>query len=67
MQGTELRQLRIALGLTQEELGEMIGTGDVTISRWENAHHAPSPLAQKALAALRVEQDQARLVGKEQE
>ena len=67
MQGAELRQLRIALGLTQEELGEMIGTGDVTISRWENAHHAPSPLAQKALAALRVEQDQARLVGKEQE
>ena len=67
MQGTEIRQLRIALGLTQEERGEMIGTGDVTISRWENAHHAPSPLAQNALAALRVEQDQARLVGKEQE
>ena len=65
MNGTKIRQLRLALDLTQEELGEMIGAQSVTISRWENAHHIPSPLAQKALAALRIEQDQARLVTQE--
>jgi transcriptional regulator with XRE-family HTH domain len=66
MDGAKIRQLRVALDLTQEELGEMIGAAAVTISRWENMHHIPSPLAQKALAALRIEQDQARLVTQEQ-
>jgi transcriptional regulator with XRE-family HTH domain len=65
MDGTKIRQLRLALDLTQEELGELIGAQPVTISRWENSHHIPSPLAQKALAALRIEQDQARLVTQE--
>lgn len=41
MQGKELRQRRIALGLTQESLGEMLGISHSLISRVENGHEQP--------------------------
>lgn len=37
-----LARLRIARGLTQAQLAEMIGCRFVDISRWEHGTHAPS-------------------------
>jgi putative transcriptional regulator len=62
MSGDQIRQLRLAMRLTQKELGSLIGVPWLTISRWENNHNKPSPLARKALSALRIKQDQGRLV-----
>jgi|2_EtaG_2_1085320.scaffolds.fasta_scaffold00268_24 DNA-binding transcriptional regulator YiaG len=62
MTGKEIKQLRLTLNLTQVELAEMLNINVVTISRWEGGKFQPSPLAQKALSALRIRQDQAGLV-----
>ena len=35
MTGDELKQLRMRLGLTQEELGQRLGVARVTVARWE--------------------------------
>lgn len=35
MNGTEIRERRHNLGLTQKELGQILGIPDNTISRWE--------------------------------
>ena len=40
--GTRLRELRNARGLTQAELGEMIGTDGNLVSRWERGYSTPS-------------------------
>nr|WP_053093931.1 helix-turn-helix transcriptional regulator [Streptococcus sp. X13SY08] len=43
--GNRLKTIRLENGLTQENLGKLIGVGKVTISKWEsgmtvpNAHH----------------------------
>ena len=63
MTGKEIKQLRLTLNLTQVELAEMLNINVDTISRWEGGKFQPSPLAQKALSALRIRQDQAGLVG----
>ena len=36
-----LRQRRLALGLTQEQLAEKIGVSNKTISKWENEKNMP--------------------------
>jgi len=41
----DLYSLRKKLGLTQVEMAKRIGVTYVTVNRWENGHHAPSPLA----------------------
>lgn len=43
MVGSYIRKLRKSRGLTQKELGEMVGVGDGTISRWENGQRKPVP------------------------
>ncbi|MGE0823231.1 MAG: helix-turn-helix domain-containing protein [Candidatus Binatia bacterium] len=35
MTGQDLKELRIRLGLTQEELGQRLGVARVTVARWE--------------------------------
>jgi transcriptional regulator with XRE-family HTH domain len=35
MTGDELRQVRLQLGLTQDELGQRLGVARVTVARWE--------------------------------
>ena len=47
-----IRELRIRLGLTQEQLAEELGVAFATVNRWENGHSRPSRLAQRTLAAL---------------
>lgn len=43
--GYLIRELRIESGLTQEKFAASLGVTYPTISRWENGHVKPSPLA----------------------
>jgi len=40
-----LRNRRIALGMSQEQLGELVGVSKDSIQRWELAHVPPRPIA----------------------
>ena len=48
-----IRELRDALGLTQEQFAAKIGMTTSTVNRWENSRGVPSPLALKQIEALR--------------
>ncbi len=48
----QIRELREALGVTQEEFARELGVSLTTVSRWENGHGKPSPLAQRQLQEL---------------
>ncbi|MGQ4648173.1 helix-turn-helix domain-containing protein [Lyngbya aestuarii] len=52
--GRLVRELREATDLTQEKFAALLGVTYPTISRWENGHTEPSPLAiQKIEVQLR--------------
>ena len=51
-----IRELRAALGLTQEQFAAKLGVTYSTINRWENDKGNPSPLAK-----LRIEKLQKRI------
>ena len=51
-----IKELRVTLGLTQEQLAAKIGVTYSTINRWENGKSTPSPLAM-----LRIEELQNQL------
>ena len=36
----KLKEIRIALGLSQEKLAEKLGVATKTVSYWENGHNA---------------------------
>ncbi|HEM6088483.1 TPA: helix-turn-helix domain-containing protein [Streptococcus suis] len=42
-----IKDLRIKLGMTQKELGAMIGFLDATIAKWEHSNSAPDEVTQK--------------------
>ena len=48
--GERLRTLRKKAGLTQEQLAEIAGVSNVTISQWENGGYIPKTQSIKALA-----------------
>ena len=48
----EIKALRLRLGLTQTELGDVIGVYWGTVSRWEAGKMEPSTLALRALTEL---------------
>lgn len=48
----ELRDARIALGLTQQQLAEKLGVATLTIRNWERGVHRIPHMATIALAAL---------------
>ncbi|MBW4661070.1 MAG: helix-turn-helix domain-containing protein [Drouetiella hepatica Uher 2000/2452] len=50
--GERIRELRQALGLTQEQLAARLGVSFPTVNRWENKHAKPSPLAMEKIEAL---------------
>lgn len=43
--GQLVRELRYLTQLTQEEFAHLLGVSYPTVSRWENGHAQPSPLA----------------------
>jgi len=50
--GSEIRELRKRLGLTQEEFAHAVAVTFSTVNRWENGHAKPSKLARRAIEAL---------------
>ncbi len=48
----EIREIRLRLGLSQTELGAILGVHYKTVERWELGHGKPSPLALKQISRL---------------
>ncbi len=51
---TRIHKLREALDLTQEAFARELGVSFTTVSRWENGHGTPSPLAKRRLEELQT-------------
>jgi putative transcriptional regulator len=53
----DIREVRLEMGLTQEQFAAKIGVSFPTVNRWENQKAKPSPLAiqklQKLLSAFK--------------
>lgn len=47
--GKLIRELRIEIGLTQEQFAAELGVVYPTVNRWENGRSQPSPLAMKLI------------------
>ena len=47
-----LKDLRLAMGLTQEQFAAKVGVTFSTVNRWENGRGRPSPLAMRQIDAL---------------
>ena len=47
-----IRELRIRLGMTQEEFAHAVAVTFSTVNRWENGHAKPSKLARRSIEAL---------------
>ena len=52
MDREHLKHLRLTFGLSQESLARLIGVSVRSVARWEAGNTAPSPLAERQLAAL---------------
>lgn len=50
--GANVRTARKAAGLTQSELGRLLGVENMAVSRWERAEVRPSDSNLQALSAL---------------
>ena len=48
--GQMICEIRLAMGLTQEQFAAEIGVVFPTVNRWENGHAQPSTLALKQIA-----------------
>jgi putative transcriptional regulator len=49
--GRLIRELRLQMGLTQEQFAAFLGVVYPTVNRWENGHAQPSPMAIKLIKA----------------
>jgi transcriptional regulator with XRE-family HTH domain len=49
---SKIRKYRIQLQLSQSEFAQLLGTNQVTVSRWESGTSTPSKYYRKALALL---------------
>lgn len=52
MLGEQIKELRIKLGLTQEEFAHRLGVTLCTVNRWENNKSIPSRLAIRQLEKI---------------
>ena len=50
--GDSLKKAREELGLTQQELSQLLHVSYSTINRYENGKHQPSPLALDAITTF---------------
>lgn len=48
----QLKQIRINLGLSQEDFGHLLGVTGATINRWERGVFKPSKLAVEKIKAI---------------
>lgn len=61
MTGPDLEHCRQKLGLTQEQLAELLGVSVRTIQRHENAPHVPQAIAWGLLELRHREKDRERI------
>jgi len=52
MNAQQIKELRLKLGLTQSAFAYKMSTTVTTLSRWENGHSKPSPMAKKLLKRI---------------
>lgn len=45
MNPTDIKDIRVKLGVSQEKFAQMLGVSFGTINRWERGSSKPSPLA----------------------
>lgn len=50
--GQFIYEIRLVMGLTQEELAIILGVTLPTVNRWENGHNKPSKLAVQQIEVL---------------
>lgn len=53
--GKLIHELRLLIGLTQEQFGAAIGVTYSTVNRWERGRSKPSPLAVKLIEQMLVD------------
>lgn len=58
--GRMIRELRKAMGLTQEQFAAEVGVTWSTVSRWENNRGSPSPLARHRIKELQARSERLR-------
>jgi len=58
--GEEIKQLRKALGLTQEEFADLLGVQYSTVNRWENGKAKPQGQSKATLTILKALMDEAK-------
>jgi putative transcriptional regulator len=49
----DVRNIRIAVNVSQEVFARYLGTNKSTVQKWESAGNRPSPMAQKLLLAVK--------------
>lgn len=64
MLGAKIKEARKAAGLTQKELGAVVGKGESTISEWESGKRSPEVDLLSVIAA-RLDTSVAALLGEE--
>ncbi len=52
MKASEIKELRLKLGLSQELLAHKLGVTLTTVNRWEMGHYQPLPLLGRKLIKL---------------
>lgn len=52
MLASRIREIRLQMGLTQEQFASKLGVSFPTVNRWENQKAKPSPLAIQKLQKL---------------
>lgn len=53
MRGSDIRELREKLGLTQEEFARLLGVNFVTVNRWENDKAVPKGNSKQVLLRIK--------------
>jgi len=54
MSPKQIKAIREALGLTQQQLADSIGADRVTVARWESGRSTPTGAYRRALEALTI-------------
>ena len=55
--GDELALIRRALGLSQEQMGRLLGVSFATVNRWEGGHSSPTGTSQDLYQAIKAALD----------
>jgi DNA-binding transcriptional regulator YiaG len=57
MTGSDIREMRRELSMTQVEMGALIGVAGNTVARWERGELRPSPMAQRLIRIAAAEKN----------